>query len=95
MLRGTMLVDSDEVEATPPESPPGSNAERKRASTDTYSRETSSPQRYGRKKSPKRAKPSEHGAEGGVGTSPHIRTQASVAEPAGRSSQHGESSTVS
>jgi hypothetical protein len=89
-----MLVDSDEVEETLSESPPDSNAERKRALTDAYSRETVSPQRYGRKKSPKRAKPSEQGEEGGVGTSPHTRTQASVAEPAGRGSQHGESSTV-
>jgi hypothetical protein len=89
-----MLVDSDEVEATLSESPPASNAERKRALTDTCSRESSSPQRYVRKKSPKRAKPSEQGEEVGVWTSPHTRTQASVAEPAGRGSQHGESSTV-
>jgi hypothetical protein len=89
-----MFVDSDEVEATLSESPPDSNAERKRALTDAYSRETSSPQRYGRKKSPKRAKPSEQGEEGGEGISPHTRTQASIAETARRSSQHGESSAV-
>jgi hypothetical protein len=95
MLRGTMLVDSPEVEATRSESPPDSNAERKRALTVLESSEArASPQRFGRKKSPKRAKPSEQGGEGGVGISPHTRTQASVAEAPPRGSQHGEFSTA-
>jgi hypothetical protein len=94
MLRGTMLVDSPEVEATRPESPPDSNVERKRALAVHESSEArASPQRFGRKRSPKRAKPSQQGGEGGVGISPHARTQASVAEVPPRGSQHGESST--
>jgi hypothetical protein len=98
MPRGTMLVDSEEGEASLSESPPESNAERKRALTDPSLRESSgartSPQRYDRKKSPKRAKPTEQDEEGGVGTSPHTRTQESVAEVPRWGSQHGESSTV-
>jgi hypothetical protein len=92
-----MLVDSPEVEATRSEGPPDSNAERKRSLTDPCSHESSeartSPQRVRRKKSRKRAKSSEQGEEGGVGISPHARTQASVEVPP-RGSQHGESSTV-
>jgi hypothetical protein len=99
MLRGTMLLDEDgeDAEAKLSESPPDSNVQRKRARTNSCSRESSgagtSPQCYDRKMSPKRAKVSEECGDGEVGTSPHARVQASVAEAA-RRAQHGESSTV-
>jgi hypothetical protein len=84
MLRGTMFVDAEDAEAKLSESPPDSNAQRKRALRE------SSGTGYDRTLSSKRAKTSEQGDEGGVGTSPHARTHAWVPEGARRGSQHGE-----
>jgi hypothetical protein len=88
------MLDQDyaDAEAKRSESPPDSNAQRKRALADASLRETSptsSPQRDDEKSSPKRAKASEPGHYRAVETTgigpPHRRPQAPGAEP-----HHGE-----